>query len=304
MKVLVTGSTGFVGRHLLSMAEQLQTRFGAELVLPAGELDLRDADSVEASIGPCHFDALLHLAAQSSVPDSFADPAATFRTNVLGTVHLLSHLGRRGFKGRFLLVSTGDVYGLAGVNELPVTESTTPRPGNPYAASKLGAEAAALAWGRRGQVDALVARPFNHIGPGQGDGFAVARFAHALARIKRDGEPPELSTGRLDVTRDFLDVRDVVCAYFHLLAQGRSGEIYNVCSGVERQLGDMLQALIRISGMQVGSTIDPLLIRPVDLARMVGSADKLRRDTGWSAEIPIERTLSDLFAYSLGSIPS
>jgi GDP-4-dehydro-6-deoxy-D-mannose reductase len=294
MKILVTGASGFVGSHLFENEAEWQRRFSAQLVRASENLDLRSEASVRASIGEHGFDAVLHLAAQSNVPASFADPASTYDINATGTVRLLHALDGVGFTGRLLLVSSGDVYGTVAAKDLPVDESVTPRPANPYAASKIAAEAAALSWGRRGKFEVVVARPFNHLGARQSTAFAIPRFASLLKAIERGETPAEIKTGRLDVTRDFLDVRDVLAAYLELLTRGRAGEIYNICSGTERSLADVLARLVALSGLTVETTIDPSLLRPIELARMVGSAAKLRHDTGWQPEIPFERTLSDL----------
>ena len=263
------------------------------------KFELKSASSMHAMLSDVSFDHVIHLAAQSNVPESFADPVATFDVNALGTVRLLESLRANKFKGRFLYVSSGDVYGVVRSDELPVKESTPVRPVNPYAASKVAAETAALSWARQGAFEVVVARAFNHIGPGQGTGFAVARFADALAQMKFGKIPAVLTTGRLAVTRDFLDVRDVIEAYLVLLIKGRSGEIYNVCSGIERRLDEMLQQLIALSGLEVELRQDSALMRPADLPRMVGNADKLCLDTGWTPHIPFPETLQSVLNYFL-----
>jgi GDP-4-dehydro-6-deoxy-D-mannose reductase len=296
MKVLLTGDSGFVGQNLRAMHAERGLGDRDFIRLPA-EFDLRSADSVAALLPASGFDAVIHLAAQSNVPASWADPLGTYDVNLLGTVRLLEQLQKNGFGGRFLYVSSGDVYGPVAEHELPVSETTPARPANPYAASKVAAEVAALSWGRRGAFDVIVARPFNHLGPGQATTFSVPRFADALARMQLGLLPPQLATGRLDVSRDFLDVRDVVEAYVALLDHGRAGEIYNVASGVEQRLDGVLQQLIELSQVQVELSLDPGMTRPVDQPRMVGDAAKLRADTGWSPTIPLSDTLRSVLSY-------
>lgn len=299
MRVLVTGHTGFVGRHLLA---HVDARGESDLVcvVPPDPFSLDSVAAIEASLAELTFDAVVHLAAQSHVPTSFADPESTFETNVLGTVRLLRVLQSKRFSGRFLYVSSGDVYGNVAAEYLPVRESVAPTPTNPYAASKLAAEDLCLAWARFAGFETIVARPFNHLGRGQRTDFAVARFADSIARVVAGQTPPRLATGRLDVTRDFLDVRDVVDAYIAILRLGQAGEIYNVCSGVERRLGDLLDLLIRCSGATIECSLDPSLLRPVDLLRMVGDASKLRAHTGWEPTVPLEETLRDMLANQIG----
>lgn len=293
MRVLVTGHSGFVGQHLIARSAAV------DLLLPDESFDLRQSESMLSVLSTERFDHVIHLAAQSNVAASHAEPLPTLDVNFLGTVRLLEALKQVRFTGRLLYVSSGDVYGIVRNDELPVTETTPVRPANPYAVSKVAAEMAVLSWGRSAGYEVIVARPFNHIGPGQGTGFAIARFADALARIKLGLAPPELTTGRLDVTRDFLDVRDVVGAYFRLLASGRAGETYNVCSGTERRLDTVLAELIALTGVNITRADDPALMRPADLPRMVGDASKVHRDTGWSPIIPFSQTLQDVLSSAL-----
>lgn len=302
MKILITGHSGFVGQHLLAKSVLVNSPF--ELVVLPMEFDLHSVDSMAAALSGLNFDHVIHLAAQSNVPVSLSDPVDSFDVNVLGTVRLLEFLRKSKFTGRFLYVSSGDVYGIVDPLELPVTESTLVRPANPYAASKIAAETAALSWGRQAGFEVIVARAFNHIGPGQSTAFAVPRFAQALALIKQGALPPVLTTGRLDVTRDFLDVNDVVDAYLTLLIKGHHGEIYNICSGVERSLSEVLNQLIKLVGFEVQLQQDPALMRPADLPRMVGDASKLRLHTGWLARIPFPETLQSVFSYFLQSQPT
>jgi GDP-4-dehydro-6-deoxy-D-mannose reductase len=295
MRVLVIGHTGFVGQHMLA---RVLARAEADLVCvtPPDPFSLDSVAAIEASLSGLTFDTVLHLAAQSHVPTSFADPESTVATNVLGTVRLLQVLQTNRFSGRFLYVSSGDVYGNVAAENLPVRESVAPAPANPYAASKLAAEELCLAWARFAGFETVVARPFNHLGKGQRADFAVARFADLIARVVTGQSPPRLVTGRLDVTRDFLDVLDVVDAYIAILRQGQVGEIYNVCSGIERRLEDLVRILIRCSGTRIECSLDPSLLRPVDLLRIVGDASKLRAHTGWKPTVPLEETLRDILS--------
>jgi len=299
MRLLVTGHRGFVGQHLLAY---INARSESDLVCvtPKESFSLDSSATIEAALADLTFDSVVHLAAQSHVPTSFSNPISTFETNVLGTARLLQVLQTRGFSGRFLYISSGDVYGNVACECLPVSESVAPAPTNPYSASKVAAEGLCLTWARFARFKTFVARPFNHLGRGQRTDFAIARFADSIARVVTGQSSPRLTTGRLDVTRDFLDVRDVVDAYIAILRHGHAGEIYNVCSGSERRLEDMLQLLIRCAGTSIECTLDRGLLRPVDLLRMVGDSSKLRAHTGWRPRIPLEETLQDMLANQIG----
>ena len=219
-RLFVTGLTGFVGQHL-------QSRLSAEgspwhlLPVPT-RYDLGQPDSLEG-LWPQMPDAVIHLAGQTFVPEAFRDPARTFNINLLGTLNLLQALKTRGFKGTFLYVSSGDVYGQVSEAQLPITEHQPPCPRNPYAVSKLSAEFLSLQWGLSEGWPVLVARPFNHIGTGQKDSFVIASAARQISRIKQGLQAPQLEVGDIDVSRDFLDVGDVVSAYLALLEKGTPG---------------------------------------------------------------------------------
>jgi GDP-4-dehydro-6-deoxy-D-mannose reductase len=228
------------------------------------------------------------------VPQSWSDPARTLQVNVCGTANLLNALSEAGFRGRLLYVSSADIYGSVHEADLPVTEQAPPAPLNPYASSKVAAEVLCRQWARTRELDVVIARPFNHTGPGQRIEFALPGFAREMAAIKLGQQPPQVLAGDLDVTRDFLDVRDVVNAYLALLARGRGGETYNICSGSEVHLGDALRRLAGMAGVQAAITADPARFRPSEQRRMCGSHAKITAETGWVPRIPLDETLRQL----------
>jgi GDP-4-dehydro-6-deoxy-D-mannose reductase len=290
-RLLVTGRHGFVGGTLARMLEEAPYAGLWELAGISPDLDLRDAGAALALVERTRPDAVIHLAAQSAVPESFRDPAATLQINLFGTLHLLQALKRQQFSGRMLYVSSGDVYGLVPAAELPATEDRVPRPRNPYAVSKLAAEALCAQWAMTEALDVVIARPFNHIGPGQSERFAVSDFARQIALIKAGAQAPVVRGGNIDVSRDFSDVHDVVDAYFALIERGRSGEIYNVCSGREISVRELLGRLIALSGVAITIEQEQARIRPAEQPRMVGDARKIFEHAGWSARTPIETSL-------------
>lgn len=240
---------------------------------------------------------VLHLAALTSVADSFHDAERFFAVNFHGTWNLLRALQDASFHGRFIYVSTSDVYGSVPEASLPVREDEPLRPRSPYAVAKAAAEMLCHQWAESEALDVVIARPFNHIGPGQDARFAVASFARQIARIRAGLAPPRLATGDLDVTRDFTDVRDVVDGYLALFTRGRTGEVYNVGAGRETRIGDILARLAAIAGVDVETAIDPALIRAGEQRRAVGDVTKIRNDTGWRATTPLDRTLTDTLEY-------
>jgi len=206
-------------------------------------------------------DAIVHLAGQAFVPLSVVDPLGTLAVNATGTAHVLE--AARAVRARVLVVSSAEVYGIQRPERMPLDETAVLRPGNAYAASKVAAETYALAWHRSYGLDVVVARPFNHIGPGQDERFVVASFARQLADIA-GGAPPLLRVGNLEAQRDFLDVRDVAAAYVLLLANGRAGEVYNICSGRPVAIREVLRQLITIARVPVEIRDDPERMRSSD----------------------------------------
>ena len=292
-KLLVTGQNGFVGKHVQQFMQD--GRAQPWQLLPHQPHDLLDPPSLAQWLAPECPDAVLHLAGQSFVPQSFADPAHTLQTNLLGTLQLLQALKARGFSGTFLYVSSGDVYGQVAEADLPITETLPPRPRHPYAVSKLAAEALVLQWGFcEPQWRTLVARPFNHIGPGQAASFVLPSMAQQLQAIRSQRQAPPLLVGDVDVTRDFLDVRDVVRAYFQLLDQGRNGEIYNICSGQERSIRALIEQMSAQLALDVVLATDNARLRRAEQRRAVASPAKLQQHTGWQPQFSMQQTLGDI----------
>lgn len=311
MRALVTGASGFVGRHLV----QALRDGGAEIFACGGPhdspalaltLDLTDIATIRDAIAKSNPTHVFHLAAQTFVPDSLASPEGTYRANVIGTALIAQavreHAAANRAMPRLLFTSSAEVYGARAPQEFPLQEALDLRPANPYAASKAAAEAILLGEVRSLGLDAVVARAFNHIGPGQSDRFAVPAFASQLARIARGG-PPVLLVGNVDAARDFLDVRDVVRAYVALARGGERGEVYNVCSGNAVTIRDVLRELVTIAHVPVEIREDPARLRPSDVPLFVGSAQKLRERTGWTPEIALGRSLRDVYeaAYAVAS---
>ncbi len=302
MRVLVLGARGFVGRHLVALLRER----GHEVVPADREphedglpVDVTDPLALRAAFELARPGAVAHLAAQAFVPAALADPAGTFAINAGGTLHVLDAARAQAADGgaapRVLVVSSAEVYGAQPRDAYPLRETTAPRPANPYAASKLAAEALAQSYARSYGLDAVVTRAFNHIGPGQDERFAVAGFAAQIARAAAGGGPL-VRVGNLDAARDFLDVRDVCAAYALLLeGAGEPGELYNVASGTATPLKDVLRQLVQIARVPVEIREDPARMRPADVPLSAGDAAKLRAATGWAPRIPLPAALRAVY---------
>ena len=287
-RLFVTGLSGFVGQHIQSRLASPDSAW--ELLPAASRFDLTDPDSL-IDLWPHMPDAVIHLAGQTFVPEAFRDPARTFDINLLGTLNLLQALKARGFQGTFLYVSSGDVYGQVSENDLPITEQQAPCPRNPYAVSKISAEFLSLQWGLSEGWPVLVARPFNHIGTGQKDSFVIASAARQIIRIKQGLQAPQLEVGDIDVSRDFLDVGDVVSAYFALLEKGQAGQVYNICSGREQSIRSLIEQLADLAEVTMQLVQDPARMRRADQRRVCGSHARLTKTTGCAPEITTQQSL-------------
>jgi GDP-4-dehydro-6-deoxy-D-mannose reductase len=289
-RLIVTGSSGFVGGAFC-------TRYGGvSLADKAGRVDLKDAARVQSAVARLQPEAVLHLAAQSSVASSFADPEGTFATNFHGTSNLLQALKSIQFTGVFVYVSSAEVYGSAIDADLPLKESQLLKPLSPYAESKVKTEDLCRQYSQAKSFRVVIARPFNQIGAGQDERFAIPNFARQIVEMRLGRREPVLTTGDLTITRDFSDVLDTIDAYRAILENGRNGETYNICSGQERSLQSLVDGMLRIAGVQASFHIDPARLRASEQMRMVGDPGRIREQLGWKPERELEETLNDILS--------
>jgi GDP-4-dehydro-6-deoxy-D-mannose reductase len=246
----------------------------------APDVDVRDRRALEAAIASARPDAVFHLAARTFVPEAEASREETLAVNAGGTLAA----------ARIVVASSGLLYASS---PRPIDESGAVDAASFYALTKRLAEEIALHDAKRG-APVIVARPFNHVGPGQRAEFALASFARQIADAERGRGPASIRVGNLEAVRDFLDVRDVARAYRLLAERGRPGEVYNIGSGVGRRISEGLEALRRAARVPIEVEIDPQRLRPIDAPRIVADARKLRTETGWEPEIPFETTIRDL----------
>jgi len=295
-RLMVTGLDGFVGRHVKQAVESLRDgRF--QLVEARGAIELREPATLQQAIEETRPDYVLHLAAQSFVPASVKDPRATYEVNFFGTLNLLQTLKAGGFRGRMLYVGSAEAYGAVRDEDLPVVESCPLRPRTPYGVSKAAAELLCYQWTQDQGFEIVMSRPFNHLGPGQAEHFVVPDFAKQVTEIKLGRREPVLKVGAIDVTRDFTDVRDVVQAYLALMERGESGEAYNVCSGREFSIREILEELIRLAEVECRIIVDSARLRAIERKRNRGSFEKLAKCTGWHPRITLTESLRDVLAY-------
>ena len=291
MRALITGVSGFVGRHLQAHLRDADDEvFGCDRA--DGSVDIGVLDSVRATFEGVRPEVVYHLAGWSDVGGSWRAPVEVFRANAEGTLNVLLAAAELGVQ-RVVAVSSADVYGVVREDQLPITEDTPLRPVTPYAASKVAADYLALqAWLGSG-LPVLRVRAFNHLGPGQTPKFVAPALADRIARNELDGGTA-VPVGNLSARRDFTDVRDVVRAYRLLAEHGEPGEAYNVCSGVDVSIQELADRLLAMARQPMKLEHDPDLERPVDVPVLRGDASRLHAATGWAPTIPLDQTLADL----------
>lgn len=284
MRILVTGASGFVGRRL----QPRLIAAGHEVFGIDRETDVTDRAALAAALARTRPEAVVHLAALSSVADSMTRPLDAYRTNFLGTRALLSAVAAAAPHARVLLAGTADVYAATVPRQAPFDETTPLRPRSPYARSKAAAELLGRLAAEQG-LDVVCVRAFNHTGPGQSDRFVVASFARQVAAIARGRAAARLAVGNLASVRDFLHVDDVIEAYRRLLDPGVPPGVYNVASGLGVPIRQVLDGLLALAGLEVRVEVDPERFRPTDW--LVGDATRLARATGWAPRIGLAAIL-------------
>jgi GDP-4-dehydro-6-deoxy-D-mannose reductase len=312
MRLLVTGISGFVGSHMADHAlAEGATVFGSRrkgsntaniehlkgrLTLVEADLsDPRAAGDLVEAVDPSH---VIHLAGQSFAGTSWNQPAEVLSNNILSQVNLLEAIRHRGVGSRIVVAGSAEEYGMVSEDELPITETNALRPLSPYAVSKVTQDLMGYQYFKSFGLAIIRTRAFNHEGPRRGELFVPSNFAKQMAEIEAGLRPPVVHVGDLKPRRDYSDVRDVARGYWLLLMHGEPGEVYNLSSGrawAIRELLDFLLTQCTVKGIEVRT--DPARLRPSEVSVAVGDPSKIEKATGWRAEIPMERTLTDLLDY-------
>jgi GDPmannose 4,6-dehydratase/GDP-4-dehydro-6-deoxy-D-mannose reductase len=313
MRVLITGITGMVGSHLAEyvLAHQPDVevhglvrwrspldnlhRIASRVALHHGEL--RDLHSLVRVLEAVRPDWIFHLAAQSYVTVSFAAPADTIQTNIVGTLNLLDAVRLVGIDPRIHICSSSEVYGQVTEDEVPIRETNAFRPASPYAVSKTGEDMIALQYYLSYGIKTIRTRMFTHTGPRRGDVFAESAFAGQVAAIEAGIQPNPVRVGNLSSVRTIADVRDAVRAYWLLLERCSPGEVYNIGGNRTMTVGDILELFKGMARTRIEHVVDPALLRPSDVTLQIPDISKFQRATGWAPEIPVETTMLDLLDY-------
>lgn len=305
-KGLVIGAAGFVGRYLVkemcnNKIETFVTKLPHEKFTEESvnvyDLDILDKDAIVNILYEIQPDYIFHLAAQSSVGVAWKNPLLTVDVNIKGSINVMDAVRELFYKPRVLLIGSGEEYGYIKPEETPILEDNLLRPGNIYAATKACQNMIGSIYAKAYDMDLMMVRAFNHIGPGQAPLFVVSDFCKQVAEIEKGIREPVIMVGNLAAKRDFTDVRDVVKAYVKLIKQGSAGETYNVGSGSAQEIRKILEKVIAMSDVNIKIETDPNKIRPVDVPIIEADITKLNTLTGWKPEISVEQTIHETLDY-------
>lgn len=315
-RMLITGFSGFVSRHFLNYLVENNLsyevlgvdvnppKFAMEdyaptLAMSFEQVNLLDKEAVEDMIATFRPDYILHLASFSSVAYSWQHPADCFMNNTSIFLNVTEALRKHDLCDcRLLSVGSSEEYGDVKKEELPLQEDMPLVPVNPYAVARVSQEMMAKVLTDSFGMQIMLTRSFNHMGPFQDERFVIPSFVRRILDIAESGaKSGEIETGDTSIVRDFVDVRDVVRAYYRLLLDGKAGEVYNICGEKGVSLAEVVDQIADIVGVSVTTRVNPDFVRPGDNQVVIGSAEKIRQDIGWTAEIPLRQTLMDMIGH-------
>jgi GDP-4-dehydro-6-deoxy-D-mannose reductase len=315
-KILITGISGFVGGHFVHYLTTHHNNLEIHGIsrskpawdfvnAPAGLLnshyfhqaDLNDIPKIKSLIVEIQPDYILHLAAQSSVAESWKSPVFSFMNNTNIFLNIIDTVRLNDNAAKVLSIGSSEQYGIVSGKDLPITEDRPQSPENPYAVARVAQEHLARIYARGFDLDICCTRSFNHCGPGQTDRFVVSAIVKQFVMIAHGFQKPVIHIGNGAIVRDFVDVHDVIEAYYLLLTKGKKGEVYNVCSGQGRAIQDIVTLLSEMLSIRVETRQEQSQIRPIDNPRIVGSYQKIQRDLGWKPTIPFKQSLQSMYQY-------
>lgn len=314
MKILITGFSGFVAEYFieyLNSVEKNCTVLGiarsaptfnfsnfANLDVEFKAMDLLNKLEVELVIKNFKPDYILHLASVSSVAQSWQTPYDSFVNNTNIFLNIVEQVRILKLPCRILSVGSSEEYGEVDETQLPLTEHSPTVALSPYAVARISQEMLSKIYSDGYNMDIVMTRSFNHIGPKQKDKFVISSFAKQLVLLANSNTPnKKIVTGNLNIVRDFLDVRDVVKAYYLLLKNGAKGEIYNICSGKGILLKDIIIQMSSYLNINVSIELNAALVRPNENKKIIGSHQKIKNHFGWQPTISLEESLKDIIEH-------
>ena len=304
MRALVIGADGFAGRwlvrHLLASGDAVTAvvgpQFRSSLDGPqrVEQADVRDVELLRRIVRESQPESVFNLAGVSNREER-EDVDAAVGVSVIGSLNVLLACSGSSHSTRLVFVSTGYVYE---ASQEPVTEESELGPDSIYASAKLAAERMMATLARALGVELIVARPFNHIGPGQADSFLVPTVARKIAAVVLSGAPPVVSVADTSMMRDYSDVRDVVAAYRLLAERGAEGQVYNVASGTAVSVADLARMMAAAVGLEVEVRSDGAHERDGEPMVVAGNASRIR-SLGWRPRYSLRDTLDEVMRLTL-----
>jgi GDP-4-dehydro-6-deoxy-D-mannose reductase len=289
MKVVIVGASGFVGKYL---ARELESAGHSTVKADIPEVNLLNAEQVDALIEGAKPDAVVNLAAISSVGASWKSPSDTISVNVNGTLNLLEAIRKHAPQAKTLLIGSAEEYAVP-EGQKALKETDPLEASNPYGISKIAQENFAQLYRKKYGMKIVCTRSFNHTGVGQTTTFALPSFVKQVAEIDKSGKPGKIFVGNLSAYRDFSDVEDVVHVYRMLLENENEFDTYNVGSGVSNKIEDLLKnAILKLTPVQIEIVVDPEKVRPVETPYLC--ADNSRVKKYWNGT-DIRVTLKKMF---------
>ena len=289
MKVVIVGASGFVGKYL---ARELEAAGHSTVKADIPEVNLLNAEQVDALIEGAKPDAVVNLAAISSVGASWKSPSDTISVNVNGTLNLLEAIRKHAPQAKTLLIGSAEEYAVP-EGQKALKETDPLEASNPYGISKIAQENFAQLYRKKYGMKIVCTRSFNHTGVGQTTTFALPSFVKQVAEIDKSGKPGKIFVGNLSAYRDFSDVEDVVHVYRMLLENENEFDTYNVGSGVSNKIEDLLKnVILKLTPVQIEIVVDPEKVRPVETPYLC--ADNSRVKKYWNGT-DIRVTLKKMF---------
>lgn len=260
------------------------------------KINLCDRELIKEVIENFKPDYLLHLASISSVSQSWNYPVESFVNNTNIFLNIIESIRELGLQTRILSIGSSEEYGNYPADKMPLKEYYKLKPCNPYSVARVSQEMLSKLYADAYDMNIIITRSFNHIGPRQRETFVIPSFIKQLLNIKKQGGS-KIEVGNIEIIRDFLDVRDVVVAYYKLLTEGISGEVYNVCSGVGIKLKEIINIVSEELNITPEIQIDKNRIRPTDNLTIIGDNTKLKKELNWQQKYTLTQTLKDMISY-------
>ncbi|MFD1466654.1 GDP-mannose 4,6-dehydratase [Hymenobacter caeli] len=310
-RILITGFTGFVSKYLLDHLADIEDNFTIlglsrsqhfdefsikNLTISVKKVDLNSQHQLKEILDKFRPEFIYHLASDSSVSYSWTSPIESFQNNTNIFLNLVESVRELNLRCRILSVGSSEEYGIVDLKNIPLLEDTPLNPVSPYAVARVSQELLSKVYVQGYGLDIVMTRSFNHIGPNQKDNFVISSFAKQIVKYKL-GLVSGIEVGNINIIRDFLDVRDVVRAYTALVATGKEGEVYNICSNQGYSLKEVIDKMMLIAGIDCEYNVNANLIRPSDNPIIVGDNAKIKQQCKWEQLIPFDKTLSDIIDY-------